>query len=396
MNHSIENPEIANALDNICKTIVDNGGYIDPHVTFRYENDVFSIHKSGEIAGAHIIKIPHNLFIPYHSVDLDIEDGKIVAAGYDEKVSALQRQMFEDMLTLYNVTPLFQNHYKNSPWLNHQNQRQIVALLLRGRTGKDLSVIRTMLTDPDYQDELALFTFFKKRIIHTRINSRNAAITEVIIPLIEFLKHHPAGAHYENKYGTDSGGAGLMAISPVTPIDRSDECYTSYGYIDALETYMHYGFVTDKVSFVRSVPMQIEVKHLGTLAINANNIPLPAKNLPPHLEGLGIYYPKIKYFEHKQTIRLSHLIIPREKAPLSLKRVLREVVLSFGRELDEGQIKAYVADIEQQLIDKNLAFYEELSMLTNYSSASSGFIQDLNNIITCQQQIIAFYQTHLI
>ncbi len=394
MNHCIENPEIRNLLDRICQTIVDHGGYIDPQLTIRYEKDQFTMHQSGEVSGEHLIKIPHDLLIPYHSVDLDVEGGKIIIADYDDSRTQAQKKIFEDVIALYNTTPIFENHYNNNPWLNYEKHHQIVALLLRGRSGKDLSVIRTMLSDRDYKDELALFTFFKKRIIHTRINSRSGAITEVVLPLIEFLRHHPAGAPYENLYGEDIIG-GQMAVRPAMPVPDSDECYTSYGHIDALEAYLHYGFVTQNVSFVRSVPLHIKVEGLGSFAVNANNIPLPAQDVPAHLQGLGHYLPQIKYFEQKNAVRLSHLIIPRANAPVSLKRVLREAIIAFGRDLDEAEIKAYIADGEQQLIEQNLAFYSELASLTAFSSASSPLVQDLERIIACQRHIIEFYQTNL-
>jgi hypothetical protein len=389
-----DNPKIEQALGKICQTIVDNGGYIDPNISVSYQNDVFSVCKTGEITVPHAIKVPHSLLIPYQAFDLDIEDGRIVVASYKDHVTALQLQMFKDVLALYNETPLLKNHYESNPWLHYQRHPQIIALLLRGRTGDALAVIRKMLTDPDYKDELALFTFFKKRLAFARTDARSSDVTEVIMPVIEFLTHHPQGGQYQNVY-EGASNVGFMCIDAQAPVENSVTCHASYGAIDALEGYLNYGFISEYASFVRSCPLQIEIDGLGTLAINANNIIEPIDGRPEHLKNLGYYLPRIHYFDDLKLVRLSHLIVPGVNAPHSLKRVLREAVLAFDETLNDAEIAAYVKDIEQQLIEKNLDFYSELTSLIDFSSASSILARDLERVISHQQKIIGFYQQRI-
>jgi hypothetical protein len=391
----IDNPEIKKALEGICQTITDNGGYIDPNIAFSYKNDDFSVYKTDEITAPHALKIPHDLLVPFRAFDLDVEDGRIVIDAHQDHVTPLQLNMFEKILALYNATLLFSNHYRDNPWLNYERHHQIVALLLRGRVGHDMSLIRKMLTDPDYKDELALFTFFKKRVAHSRLHSSSTQRTEVIMPLIEFLTHHPQGARYKNIHD-DDGGASYMTITAHSPVEGSNLCYASFGSIDALEGYLHYGFVAENVPFARSVPLQIEVEGLGKIIVSANNAPVPMNKRPPHLQNLGYYLPSMKFFDEDNALRLSHLVMPGPAAPQSLKRVLREAVLAFDAKMDDAAIASYVKDIEVQLIEQNLDFYSELSSLVDFSPASSVLIRDLKRVIEHQRQIIALYQKSFI
>jgi hypothetical protein len=392
-----DNQQVESILRKINTQVESAGGFIHPNIDLVYKAGNFSIQKNGEIEDRHFIKIPHQILAPYSSFDFEIEGRDIILAPYDSNLSSPQYELFSNVLDLYNESGRFHAHCKASPWLNYKQDPDIVKLLLKARHGEDLTLIKKMLGHDEYDEELALFTFFKARMAYCRLNNRHQPPTEVYLPLIEFLNHHPAGAGYDNLYNKKTE-QGFMAVAPVTPIENSGECFTCYGALDALDSYLHYGFVDNNASFVRSIPLSIEIAEIGTITIGAQNRIVPVGDRAEHLKDLGPYLPHIKYVQGSRQIDISHLIIPGERAFMSLKRVLHEILVILEPKIDKKSAATYVDEIDIMVARKNLEYYSLLADCILGANAGderppSEFYENINSVTTRQLKVIEAYKS---
>tara|TARA_R110002124_G_scaffold233406_1_gene398681 strand:- start:38632 stop:39846 length:1215 start_codon:yes stop_codon:yes gene_type:complete len=357
-----DNVFIEKKLRAISDQIESAGGFIHSNVDLSYDGNRFSIHKAGEIAEPHLIKIPDAMLVRYHDFDIDLEGQDIVIAPYESNTSSPQYELFSTILALYNESGVFKNHLETNPWLNYAQAPELMKLLLQSRGGPNLKTISEMLGNEDYKEELALFTFFKKRMAYCQLDQHSDAVTEVYLPLLEFIEHHPYGAPYERLRGEEAA-QNCMAIRPATPVAGSDECFSSFGSLDALDAYMHYGKISATAPIVRSIPLSIKLPKIGTVNIRTRNKSLPAKERPEHLRDLGHYLPLFHHRSGSRQIGLSHIIIPNEQAPRSLRRILHEVLIQLEPKLDEHASAPYVEELETIIIDRNLDYYRMIISL---------------------------------
>ena len=66
----------------------------------------------------------------------------------------------------------------------------------------------------------------------------------------------------------------------------------------------------------------------------------------------------IEKSEHHLTV--SHLIIPHDKAPLSLRRILRSLIQTLRPGLEKSALRRQVENAEAQVLDANTRFYRDL------------------------------------
>lgn len=390
VNIETTNPTIEKYLTRICAKIIDAGGFIHPNVKIIEHQGNFSIEKTGAIEERHFIKVPHTLLVPYLDFDLEIQGNDIVMADYASNTERPQYTLFDDILSLYNESGKMKHHLESCPWINYSKSPQTVDLLLKDRGSRDIKLIKSMIGNEEYAEELALFSFFKSRMAFCRINSRQNPFTEVFLPIIEFLNHHPLGAGYDNLYlGKEEKG--FMAISPVTPIEGSNECFASYGRFDAVDCFLHYGFVDHHAYFTRSIPMRIKLKEFGDIVIKAQNAVVPVNERPEHLKQLGLYLPLIQKSNNNNAMMASHLIIPKENAPHSLRRVLHEILLKMAPDIDDEKALETILEIETEVLLTNLSHYDRLEQSVDNDICPAALRQNIQTIVNKQKNIIQSY-----
>jgi hypothetical protein len=390
-----DNVQIETILRKISTQIENAGGFIDPHIDLVYDGHRLSIQKSGNSTDLHCIKVPDEMLVRYHDFDVDIEDKNIVIAPYKSNTSSPQYELFTHILALYNESGIFKNHFKTSPWLNYAQAPELMKLLLKSRGGPNVDTISQMIGHDEYKDELALFTFFKKRMTFCRLNKQSDEMTEVFLPLIEFLSHHPLGAVYERLHDKETAQS-FMAVHPATPVQGSAECFTCFGALDAMDAYMHYGAVDGAAPFVRSIPLTIKLPDIGTINIRTRNKSLPLDERPEHLRDLGHYLPIINHREGSKQLGLSHIIIPNAQAPFSLRRILHEAIIQLEPSLDEKSSEPFVEELETIIVDRNLEYYRTIEALMpaptgQGQSPRAVFYDDIAGVAAQQTQIIELY-----
>ncbi len=358
-----DNSKIEAMLWDICAFLERNDGVINPEIEILNKNGETSIFASDELSGEYILRVPHELLIPYDAFDLDVEGRDIVIEHYDKNISKNQLQLFDMILTLYNETGKFSRHLEACPWLSFNKTPDIINHFFAAREGDDINLIKQIIDDPEFFNELALITLFKNRLAKCRLHSKQAEAQQILMPVIEFLNHHPRGAGYDNLYNKNGGH---MAVKASISEENSQECFACYGRLDAMDTYLHYSYIDQNTEFVRSVPVNIELRDIGTISVRAFNISVPANQIPEHMHDLGFYFPRIQVDHSKKQAQLSHMFIPQDNALFSLRRILKFIIQLLQPDISKKACLEAIGISELKIIESNLSYYEELkSMAVN-------------------------------
>ena len=355
---SSDNPKTQQSMKTLCDYLERNGGYISDDIEIYDIDSSTSIRAHADNVSGYIFKLPHDLLVPYDNFDFDIDGQDIVIAHSDPSVSEHHLEVLKRMVELYNVSGKFKEHLKTHPLLKYDSNPELVRSLLNARQGPDIKIISEIIGKPDFYDELALLTFFKSRLLHCNINDMQAKPTAVMIPVVEFMNHNPAGAGFDNLYSKQGGHLAIKASMPVAPDNL--ECFTNYGRFDALDSYLHYGFGEESAKYVRSVPLKIDLGDGGTLSIKAFNTSVPQEIIPPHLSDMSFYFPMV-HFDHTHKIaELGHVLIPQENARFSMRRLLEYVINILNPDINEEKARACISRSENQIVRSNLEYYEKI------------------------------------
>ena len=378
---SSDNPNIEKRITQMCASLEKNGSYIDPDVEIHDVNGQTSVLSGAEGSSKYIFKSPHALLVPYDNFDFDIEGQDIVIAHDDRNTSKEHLEILDSMIALYNESGKFKDHIKEHPLLRFQETPELAHHLLGGREGKDIDIVHNISGDPDFFDELALLTFFKSRLLRCCLHKREAEPKTVLIPVVEFLNHHAAGAGFDNLYHEQGS---YMATRGVMPVPESRECFTNYGRLDSLDTYLHYGFVDQGVKYVRSIPTEIDLGDIGSISIGAFNAVVPLNDVPEHLSDLAYYFPKMQIDHTDKKAELSHIFIPQENAPLSMRRILEYVIQLLEPKIDPQTCLKCIEDSENHILKYNIEYYNKLKLLAENKTDNS--TTDRNAVLLSEVQ----------
>lgn len=358
-----DNPEVTNILNKICAIVRDNGGDIHPDLIITCKQNNISVHiehNNDQTITDFAFKIPHDLLIAYDDFVLsaDNADNNVLAIeSHIDNIAPLHLELMRLMLALYNTTDKLNSHKNASPWYIYKDS-DILNSLTQSRTGSDMDLIQSMARQQDY-DDLALLTFFKSRLLKCHINKNDAHPEGVLMPLVDLLNHHNAAKPYKNFY-TPQGGILAVDVSRPEQTDqnKSPECFVNYGVFDCLDTYLHYGFVNNDPAFVRSVPLTIDLKEYGTLNIKALNVHVAPGDLPAGFQDLSFYMPIINVDAEKNAV-LSHIIIPSQTAPKSMRRILSLAIDMMNPGLDRKILQNLMLESERFIVNFNISFYND-------------------------------------
>jgi hypothetical protein len=143
--------------------------------------------------------------------------------------------------------------------------------------------------------------------------------TQVLMPLIDMLNHHPQGAPFQ----VDDSRLSVRVAQPT----GDGECFAAYGgRRDVLDLALHYGYLDTATPFAFSAPVSVEVEGLCHIRVVAGRT-RPAHPLdPPRTQWDG------------ETLELSHLCA-HGVHPERLQTVLRLPLLPIARKRAMGRMR---------------------------------------------------------
>lgn len=200
--------------------VVDNGGYIHDGLVVVESEGQFSVHADVE-EGDLLIEVPDPLLVP---------------VDRPEEMSAVQRDLFEAHLAVYDAAGKMEWAHSHLP-----------AVVLADRP-----------------DALAVVQRLRPSFGQTRKSVRDAFVAtrvlggkggRVLMPVVDLVNHHPSGSPFRR-----SGRSLRLTAARAT---GGTECFACYsGRLDVIDQVLSYGFVLDEFHVTGAVPVQVEVDGL--------------------------------------------------------------------------------------------------------------------------------------
>lgn len=349
------------------------GGTIDPELVVRCEGANIGIEKHGfSTPGKPIIALPNELLLPSEHMGMSVKGDEFDYAPEAGAFSDAQKKAADCMIEIYNLTKKVPAHKESCCWLAFKEAPELLEKLLKARTlnpaqQKYLAFAKDNLKDSVYE-EIVCGTYIKSRAIghkHTRPDSDEIVQTTDIMPMIDFLNHHSSGAYFNfNKnYTPTAPEREFLLVQDSRPLSFSNECFVFYNQMDALDTFMLYGFPDAHAPYVRSLPLELEIPNTGKILVRSLLGIMHKGVLPKNAAGLRPYIPSTIGNEG-DVLEISNLLIPTNSGtPHALRRVLRLLMTNRAaqkRTLNTSQIWDAVLAAEEKILDANIRFYRNL------------------------------------
>lgn len=401
-----DNPSIEKNLKILAKAIIDHDGYLDPDLVIRCENSEMSVVKEGLRDHKNpLIALPNELLLPAEPMGLTVKNDKLVLDIEKGSMTKIQEELTECMIEIYNQTDKIKYHKASTHWFNFQSAPEALEDLYKCRTINDnhskyLAFTKGKDSDMD-ENEILCSSYLKTRTIghkqtkkdgEAKSTGQEQANTTKIMPIIDFINHDFEGANFNfnNKgYKTDKPDLDFLLLQDSRPIINSGECFAFYNLLDAVDTFLNYGFPDARAPLVRSVPMDIDIPGAGKLIVQGYVSSWKKGPLNKNMANLRAFIPQTTKNDKDGDMEVSHLMIPSgSRFPHALRRVLRLLLSNkASKTLSSSQLWDVVLNAEEQILDANITFYKNLYEKYNGKDSKDEMQQ------RCYQQIA--YLAHL-
>lgn len=358
MKYNCDNPEVEKLLIRLENITRSHGACFHPDLTVNLKNgDLHISCKTKLMPGEKLIEMPEACLPSKEKFQMRVQGRAIVIESIEADVPDYQVACFEVMTEIFNLCNKIDTYSQTNVWLALNDETEFLDQLVGGRNKAPKVNKYHGLWQEGQLDRLLLESFFGSRwfSLKSKINSQQ----QVLMPFIDYLNHHQQASGYRFN---DS----LLSVSLATPLAGSDECFVCYNMLDALDALLVYGFVDKSSPFVRSVPLDIQFSDLHSdrntkLLIGSQVMGKVAKkNLPPRVQDLQLFMPQV-LGRNNESLQISHILIPGEKAPRALRRILG----FFIQRLFPGKGKSYLMDqvlrAEHAVIARNETYFAELA-----------------------------------
>ena len=337
------------ALQKLIAALRTAGAAMADRLVVRCVSGTLSIEAPTVRPGAMLIQIPQDCLIPLKAFQLGLANDEIVISSARSRLKSSIVEIAEAMFEIYNLSGKIAQHRQTSPWsliASHLDLLPYVTPPSRDDFPFSAKDIRSG-DDP----KVMLASFLHSRVL-THQPSDRARPSSVLVPITDFLNHHWRGA----PYSYDRHGAVVMRRSAPLP-GKGDECFASYGFHDAYDSWITYGFVDDDVPFVQSLPVTVDLSRVGTIRFGETPLARESDGTEPLPGDLEFYAPRI-LGRNGNHLKVGAVVIPGPQAPRALRRALRALIGELG--VPRQQHRDLVRCAEEQILDANLTYYEEL------------------------------------
>lgn len=355
-----DNKELQKHLKSLEEVLVKNGSWFHPQLALMDSNGSMSVQIEGPLNPNEVVlKVPQDLFVSSEDLNVSLK-GDVFSVDPDpDKLSEIQMDIGKRMIDIYNITNKAKLQREESPWIVFKEFPDLLDKMTQARTpNKFIQQKQTYLHSlPDAMDDDAFtcWSFLQTRVLGQKVEDSPAKL-QVMMPIIDYFNHDGSGCPFIMRKDDDLGN--VMEIQNRQPYFDRRECCVSYGVYDTLDTYLSYGFPDVSAPFVRSVPVDIEIEGYGTMQIKGMVGAKNEKDLPKELFDLRRYMP-VPTKTNDGSLSVSHLIIPIDRSPHALRRVLQVLVRSFvGQETAREVVIDNVFVAEEKIIKANIDFYQ--------------------------------------
>jgi hypothetical protein len=335
-----------------------------------------------------LISLPYTCMPDVNAFHVELRDGQFVAkpkTNWGNPQTDLQRQIFEDMITLYNLLDKPNQWARQCPLLTLWHDPALLEHLLDPEASPGL---RSKLKPykRGHWGTLVVQTFLQSRVFSLKRGGKAGANGEeddsgkasddqpktkesVLMPIVDFLNHDLRARGFQIAEGETSDESHLYIFQD-RPVPDSDECFVVYSNLDQYTSYVNYGFMDESAPFIVSQGARLELSQGLTVRVGRNIAGAFKGKLPQKVRDLRIFMPRV-HSPDKDTLAVSRLLIPGPTAPKALRRVLTVLFRSKRPDWTEKQLEAAVLDAERKLLDRNHRFHDRTAELLAAARARS-------------------------
>ncbi len=359
--------EIEELLMRLHDLVQSGGGMVHEAARLCEREGAFTIEAPATVGARQpLIEVPGNLLLPPAWFGLSLAGDELQIGTVDDRASPLQSELMETLVALYNATGKVKHHRATSTYSIYRTDFELFSKIAFPEQ------IRARETEPG-EDGL-LRDFLRTRVLAVPQsvlgNVEEGAASQpidVLMPIIDFLNHHPRAGGYNML------GGKLVAVRG-HPVDGNDECFICYARHDAQSLLFTYGYLHRGLPFAFSTPMTLKVETVeaakGTLAIFRSGAGMRAANIPAAFRDDGWILPAVSGNASENLIQLGYLpispAIPQlGEGPVPLTRRFLDFVVSafLGEGAPASDIARESARLEREILAANIEHYEALKQI---------------------------------
>jgi hypothetical protein len=298
-----------------------------------------------------IMRVPIDLMPRLSDFAIDINDDQFGSPVVIGNPTSEQTNFMSMMLDIYNCSNTLASWKLASPHF---------SLKLFPHVLEHLSGMETKWKNSEINSNKFLAdSFFNSRKLG-RDNKKNLNQEEtthdkeaLLMPMIDVFNHNIRASAF--RFSDSSGSGNLRVFS--RPDSVSNELFVRYNPMDAVISYLNYGFIDYSAPFLYSAPIHLCYRDFD---INIKRSAAPAAKVPLTCKDISLYMPSL--VKENNMVFISKLAIPSLNAPNALRRVLA-IILS-GLNVSRDKLSIEIRFLEKEIIDKNFMYWNKMRELS--------------------------------
>lgn len=371
--------------------LVDNGAFFHPDVVIKEIEGSISIETNENCSlrkGAKVMEYNKDLLVPLKDIKLSLNGNDFDVEFISAELTEYQKNITKLHFEIYNLTNKIELHQQWDPWISNAADKDFIYMLSYLNGNEEAAERRTASVKSTLSSEELINSFIGTRKINLPYRGQGALF---LMPIIDYLNHHADAKGYDSNNDN-------LTIYLSKSNQQTNECYVCYNSMDVVTSLFNYGFVDEQSELVKSQACTLTLP-IGKIEISNNSkIGRLTQSFEPKYKVVGKHLPDI-YEVKRGKISVSHITIPCAK---SQKRHLR-LILSFilgawvqQKQLSSMQISEYVTELERQIIELNISFYQKYLTKVEYYYASTKNNKWLMLINLAKHQINNLQQHQLV
>ena len=358
------------------------GGFLHPGLRIIVADGQTRVESMAPIDDL-LVSLPESCLVPIDDVQFALRGDDIAVAsvppGYGETRSA----MLECMVAIYNRGHKIRQHRAELPWLVFADQPDLLTQLHAARLDAPKPTSYYELAINGDLDALTLDSFMGTRTLQFALDDQVSR--RVIMPFVDFFNHHSISPSFQRQ----DGG---LAVACSRPDPGSNECFVRYNAMDAMDTYLNYGFVDRSAYFLRSVPARIDLPGIGTIGIRGRVAQPRKRPLPEGLKDLGIYMPRLERVSDKALVA-AQMLIPTSDLHHRLGGAFSVMIRQLAPDgISHDELLTALERATDRLLRANDSYYFDLQLLVDSLAGrltASAAREQLYALIVFQRKMLA-------
>ncbi|MBK1693025.1 hypothetical protein [Ectothiorhodospira mobilis] len=285
-----------------------------------------------------------------------LEGDRLRAEPVGPDTEPLHREMMDLMLEVYNQAGKMAQWRQVCPWTALEDHPDLLNRLLVAKAAAPKVQRFQEWRAAGRRQALMVESFLGARIFRLTAEHLQAVGRQegpaVLMPIIDYFNHQLQAEGFQIQ----------PAPAPISmrvfsrPDPQTGELFVRYNLYDPLDTYLFYGFVDTECPWLASVPLTLDTAGGRLEVLNSGGAFKGA--LPPAMRDLRAFMPAVVRQEAGH-LQLTKLILPGERAPRALQRVLAGLLTTLG--VPRDRVHREVARLEAEVLERNEAYWEDLA-----------------------------------